>query len=283
MSKKKGKKKTTKRKTTKRAPKKKARKKARKTTTSRKTTPRRRRREKKPDTVGKLKKLVAAGFGAGIGAVAGPAAQTLSKQTGIAGEVIAAAVPIAVGGMLHHQGAKNFGGGMMAMGAGLLLLSGFRRIKSRIPGLEQIDMGPLGNKIPKIYSNAGSNQLLIRGNDGVLHRVPQTGDFGTRKTVRLPSGERITGQSLGVANINGEKFMPLYLPSKGELKLIRLGGTVARSDAFGACGGECSQIGGAVARSDAFGGAVKRADAFGQGGKRDRRRRLTTGYTRSAY
>lgn len=283
MAKKKAKKKKPAKKSKKRrksAPAKKPRARRRKTTTSKKTKPRRKPRKKKSDLGDKLTKLLGGGLGAGVGAIAGPAVQTLTKQTGVLGEIIAGAVPIAAGALLHSQGVKDFGGGMAAMGAGLLFLSGFRRIKSQIPGLEKIDFGPLGNRIPKIYTNAGSNRLLIRGNDGVLHAVPRTGDFGTRKTVLLPDGQRVTGQSLGVANVNGEKFMPLYLPKRGELKLIRLGGTVARSDAFAGAGG---QMGGTVARSDAFAGAVRRSDAFGQPGRRDRTRRLTSGYTRSSY
>lgn len=251
----------------------------RKTKTSKKTRPRRKPRKKKSDLADKLKMVIAGGLGAGVGALAGPSVQALTKQTGITGEIIAGAVPLAAGALLHHQGVTGFGGGMAAMGAGLLLLSGFRRIKSKIPGLDQIDMGPLGDRVPKIYSNAGSNRLLIRGNDGVLHPVPQTGDFGKRKTVLLPDGQRVTGQSLGVANINGENYMPLYLPSKGELKLIRLGGTVARSEALGDGG----QMGGAVARNEAFAGAVSRSDAFGKPGSSSRRQRLTTGYNRSSY
>ena len=239
-----------------RKPAKKARKKTRRTTrTSKRTVPKRRKRRKKKSDLGdKVKKILAGGVGAGAAAVVGPAVQRISKQEGIPGEIIASAVPIALGGVAFSQGAKNFGGGMMAMGAGLGLLSLFRRIKTKIPGLEEIDMGPLGATVPKIYARGATSQLLIRGNDGALHPIARAGSFGKRRTVTLPDGRRLTGQSLGEAMVDGKKYMPLWLPTKGELKMIHLDGAVPADRPFGA----------AVAAAQPFGVAVNAQTPFGR-------------------
>jgi len=267
---------TTKRKTTTR----------RRTTTSRKTRPRRR-SASGTSLEKKIKTALAGGAGAGVGALIGPAAQYASKQTGLTGEVIAAAVPLALGAAIYTKSKKgplqDFGGGMALMGVSLGLLSGFRRIKSKIPGLEKIDLGPLGARVPRLYTNGTTSQLLIRGNDGVLHPIRTTGALGQRKkTVVLPSGEKITGHSLGTAEVDGKKYMPLYMPDRGQLKLIALSGAVpAGSEAFGACAG--GSMGGAVpAGTGAFGGAVGRSDAFGQPTRARSAQGMTTGYKRYA-
>jgi len=205
----------------------------RRTAIAKKSLPKRRKRRANPGPR-KLKAgaVVAGGAGVATGLLAGPAVQAKIGLTGIAGELVAAAVPMALGYVAHKMKKPNLAGGLMGSGVALAMLSAFRRGRNFIPIVKDLDFGPLGQIVPKIYTNAASSRLYVKGFDGNMIPIQDTGvNLGKVQTIKLDSGRVIRGWTMGQLKLHKKPYTVIYDQGRKQAHLVA-GVVSTRPDSF---------------------------------------------------
>jgi len=205
----------------------------RRTAIAKKSIPKRRKRRANP-APRKLKAgaVVAGGAGVATGLLAGPAVQAKTGLTGVAGELVAAAVPMALGYVAHRLKKPNLASGLMGSGVALAMLSAFRRGRAYIPIVKDLDVGPLGQIVPKIYTNAASSKLYVKGFDGNMVPIRESGvNLGKVQTIKLDSGRVIRGWTMGQLKLKNKPYTVIY--DQGRKRAHLVAGVVAtRPDSF---------------------------------------------------
>lgn len=222
-----------------------------------------------PDTAG-IGQIAKVGAGVAAGMFAGKSAALYSKQTGVVGELIQVATPIALGYGMSKLGAPNVGSGMMAAGAASAVLLGAARLLKLTPTTRELGhrlSGMAGNDATMFLQDE-TGRIYVKGADGDMYRLSGLGQAGSEPlvSVLLEDNTHRDMEMLGRLRSGPSSVIAVVRdPETRELATMPLSGIVEASDQF-----EDRSLSGIVEASDQFqdrsiSGIVKAEDQFADG------------------